>query len=127
MAFTGLSSNEHFTKSEIQEDVSRMLVMLAPKERSILDFLGEPANFAANIKHEWFDDYHFPNKIVNSSAINSATANTAFAINGLGLALTVGTLLENTSAAPELMQVVSIVGADSIVVSWEINNRIGLS
>ncbi len=117
MAFTGLSSNEHFTKNEIQEDVSRMLVALAPKERTILDFLGEPATFAAQIKHEWFDDYQFPNKIVNSSAINSATANTAIAINGLGLALTVGTLLENESAAPELMQVVSIVGADSIVVS----------
>jgi hypothetical protein len=33
-------------------------------------------------------------------AINSDTANTAFRVNGLGLALTVGTILENESAHP---------------------------
>jgi hypothetical protein len=116
MAFTGLSSNEHFDKSEIQEDVSRLMRALAPKETSLLDWLGEPDVFAAQIKHEWFDDYLLPNKIVNSTAINSATAATPFQVNGLGEALTVGTLLENETSA-ELMQVTSIVGANSIVVS----------
>jgi hypothetical protein len=83
----------------------------------LIDFLGEPDIFATQIKHEWFDDYLLPNKIINSTAVNSATAATAFQVNGLGQALTVGALLENESAAPELMQVVSIVGENSIVVS----------
>jgi hypothetical protein len=117
MAFSGLASNELFTASLLQEDVSRLVRMLAPKETAILDFLGDSDIFATNIKHEWIDDYNLPNYIINAGAVNSATANTAFQINGLGNALTVGTLLENESAAPEVMQVVSIVGADSIVVS----------
>lgn len=117
MAFTGLASNELFTASLLQEDVSRLVRMLAPKETAFLDFLGDSDVFATQIKHEWVDDHNLPNYIINTGAINSATANTAFQINGLGNALTVGTLLENESAAPELMQVVSIVGADSIVVS----------
>ena len=117
MAFSGLSTNIHFTASVIQEDVSAILRELAPKETSLLDWLGDSDVFAMQTKHEWFDDHLFPNVIVNAGAINSATANTAFQVNGLGLALTVGTLLENESAAPEVMQVVSIVGADSIVVS----------
>ena len=115
--FTGLSTNEHFTASLLQEDVSRLVRMLAPKEAAFLDFLGDSDVFATNIKHEWIDDHNLPNYIINTGAVNSATANTAFQINGLGNALSVGTLLENESAAPELMQVVSIVGADSIVVS----------
>lgn len=117
MPFTGLSSNEHFTKSELQEDVSRLMRALAPKETMLIDFLGDPDTFATQIKHEWFDDYLLPNKIVNSTAVNSATAATALQVNGLGQALTVGALLENESAAPELMQVISIVGENSIVVS----------
>jgi hypothetical protein len=57
-----------------------------------------------------------PNYITNSTAINSATAATAFQINGLGEALTVGTILENETQT-EVMQVSSIVGANSIVVT----------
>ncbi len=117
MAFTGLASNELFTASLLQEDVSRLVRMLSPKETAILDFLGDSDVFATNIKHEWVDDHMLPNYVINAGAVNSATAVTAFQINGHGNALSVGTLLENESAAPELMQVVSIVGADSIVVS----------
>lgn len=118
MAFSGLSTNEHFTASEIQEDVSRLMRALAPKETTLLDWLGDSDGFAQNIKHEWFDDYLLPNKIVNSTALNSATANTAFQVNGLGEALMVGALLENESAAPEVMQVASIfAGGNTIVVS----------
>jgi hypothetical protein len=62
-------------------------------------------------------DYLRPRYIINSGAISSDTATTAFRVNGLGEAMTIGTLIENESAAPEVMQVVSIVGANSIVVS----------
>jgi hypothetical protein len=117
MAFSGLSTNELFTASLHQEDVSRLIRMLAPKETPVLDFLGDADIFATNIKHEWTDDFNLPNYVINAGAINSATAVTAFQINGHGNALSVGTVLENESAAPEVMQVVSIVGANSIVVS----------
>lgn len=117
MAFSGKSTNEAFAVSQVQEDVAAMVAALSPKESPLLDFLGDSDRFAISTKHEYWQDYMLPNYIINSGAINSATAVTAFQTNGLGLALTEGTILENESAAPELMQVVSIVGANSIVVS----------
>ena len=94
-----------------------MVAALSPKETPLLDFLGDADVFATGTKHEYWQDFMLPNYIINSGVVNSATAATAFQTNGLGLALTEGTILENESAAPELMQVVSIVGANSIVVS----------
>ena len=117
MAFSGKSSNEAFAVSQVAEDVAAMVAALSPKETPLLDFLGDADVFAKSTKHEYWQDYMLPNYIINSGAIASATTNTAFQTNGLGLALTEGTILENESAAPELMQVVSIVGANSIVVS----------
>jgi hypothetical protein len=117
MAFSGKSTNEAFAVSQVQEDVAAMVAALSPKETPLLDFLGDADAFATSTKHEYWQDHMLPNYIINSGAINSATAVTAFQTNGLGLALTEGTLLENESAAPEVMQVVSIVGANSIVVS----------
>lgn len=119
MAFSGLSSNPLFTATLLQEDISRLVLALSPKETPFLDFLGDADIFASNIKHEFIEDFMLPNVITTSTAINSAAAATpiAIAVNGLGLALTVGTLLENESAAPETYQVTSIVGADSIVMS----------
>jgi len=121
MAFTGLSSNELFTANLVQRSVSDLVRALAPKETPVLDWLGEATKMATSIKYEWVQDHMLPNYIVASTAVNSATANTAFQVNGLGLALNVGQLIENESAAPELMQVVSIVGANSIVVSRNYN------
>jgi hypothetical protein len=117
MAFSGKTTNEAFAVSQVQEDVAAMVAALSPKETPFLDFLGDSDRLAISTKHEYWQDYMLPNYIINSGAINSATAVTAFQTNGLSLALTEGTLLENESAAPELMQVVSIVGANSIVVS----------
>lgn len=119
MAFTGLSTNEAFTASLIQRDVSALIRTLAPKETPLLDWLGDSNIFASNIKHEYIEDLQLPNYIIASTAINSAAAATpvAFQINGLGLALSVGQILENESAAPEVMQITSIVGANSIVAS----------
>ena len=117
MPFTGLSSNERFTASQIQEDVARFVAALSPKETEFLDFLGDSNVFATSTKHEYTLDFMLPNKIIASTAVNSATALTGLQVNGLGNALTVGTLLENESAAPETVQVASIVGDNSIVVS----------
>jgi hypothetical protein len=121
MAFTGLASNERFTASQVREDISRIIATLSPKETPFLDWLGDGDVFATSTKHEFFEDHMLPNYIIASSAINSATAATGITVNGLGLALTVGTLLENetdtTNSTREVMQVTSVVGANSILVS----------
>lgn len=117
MAFTGLSTNKLFTPSLVGEDISAIMATLTPVEAPLLDWLGDAANFAISTKHEYIQDYLRPNYIIASTAVASATANTALQLNGLGEALTVGTILENESAAPEVVQVVSIVGVNSIVVS----------
>jgi hypothetical protein len=116
MAFSGLASNERFTASAVREDISRIIATLSPKEAPVLDWLGDADVFATSTKHEFFEDHMLPNYIIASSAINSATAATGITVNGLGNALTVGTILEN-EASPELMQVTSVVGANSVLVS----------
>lgn len=116
MPFTGLSSNERFTASQVQEDVAAAVAALSPKETAILDFLGDSDVFATSTKHEYWQDYLPPNKIIASTAVNSATAATPFQINGFGNVLTVGTLLENETSA-EVMQVASIIGPNSIAVT----------
>lgn len=116
MPFTGISTNDHFTVNQVQEDVSRLIATLSPKETEFLDFLGDGDVFAQSTRHEWMQDYMLPNVIVNSTAVASATATTAFQINGLGLALTVGTLLELSNEG-ELMQVNSILGPNTISVA----------
>lgn len=121
MAFSGLSSNDRFTASQVREDISRIIATLSPKEVPFLDFLGDADVFAMSTKHEFFEDKMLPNYIVASTAIASATAATGIQLNGQGQALTVGTLIENetdtTNATRELMQVTSVVGANSALVS----------
>lgn len=117
MAFSGLSTNRLFTPNLIGEDISKIIATLAPVEAPVLDWLGDGGAFAMQTKHEYIMDYLRPHYIIASTAIASATAATLFQVNGLGQALTVGTLLENESANPEVMQVTSIVGANTIAVA----------
>lgn len=117
MAFSGLSTNRLFTPNAIGEDVSRAIATLAPVEAPLLDWLGDSNVVAMSTKHEYFMDYLRPHYIVASTAVASATAATAFQVNGLGESLVVGTLLENESAAPEIVQVASIIGPNSIAVT----------
>jgi hypothetical protein len=117
MPFTGNTTNDFLTANLAAEDISAIIATLMPKEVPFLDFLGSSGVRATNTKHEYIQDFMLPNYVVASTAINSATAATAFQINGLGEALTVGTLLENESAAGEVLQITSIVGPNSIVVT----------
>lgn len=124
MPFSGLSTNRMFTPNLIGEDVSEIIRTLAPYEAPFLDWIGDPDGFATSTKHEFIEDFLRPRYIVASTAINSAVAVTAFQVSaigggtGIGEALTVGTILENESASPELMQVVSIVaGGNTIAVA----------
>jgi hypothetical protein len=116
MAFSGKSTNEAFAVSQVAEDVAAMVAALSPKEVPLLDFLGDADVFATSTKHEYWQDYMLPNYIISSGVINSATAATGIQINGQGLALTEGTILENETSA-ELMQVTSVVGANSVLVN----------
>lgn len=116
MPFSGKSTNEAFTANQVQDSVSRIIATLSPKEVPLLDWLGDADSFATSTKHEWFQDYMLPNYITASTAVDSATAATGIRINGLGLALTEGTILENETSA-ELMQITSVVGANSVLVS----------
>ena len=111
-------TNTMFTANLLGEDVSALVGRLIPKEAPFVDFLtgGRGYVTARNIKHEFISDNMLPNYIVASAAINSATAATGILVNGLGNALSVGTLLENETSA-ELMQVSSIAGPTSILVN----------
>lgn len=119
MAFSGLSTNALFTANLEGEDISPLLYALSPYESPFLDWLGDSDGFVAQSpKHEFIEDFLRPRYIINSTAINSATAATGIQVNGLGESLTVGTILENESSTPELMQVTSIAaGGNSILVS----------
>ncbi len=118
MAFSGMSTNKYFTPNLVGEDISEVIRTLAPYEAPVLDWLGDPDGFATSTKHEFIEDFLRPRTIINSTAINSATAATGFQVNGLAEALTVGTILEITGPAPERVQVSSIVsGGNSVLVT----------
>lgn len=118
MPFTGVASNELLSISGVQESVAAALIELHPKELTLLSWLDMGDDPAISTKHEWWDDYALPNAIITSTAIAStAGTDISIAINGKGLALTIGTVLHNRSANPEYYQVKSIVGADSITLS----------
>jgi hypothetical protein len=118
MAFSGLSTNKLFTPNLVGEDISELIATLTPYEAPFLDWLGDASGFAYSTKHEFVEDFLRPRYVIASTVINSATANTGITVGaGLGEALTVGTILENESAAPELLQVVSIAGPNSVLLS----------
>lgn len=118
MAFSGISTSKYFTPNLIGEDVSEIIRTLTPYEAPFLDWIGDATDFAINTKHEFIEDFLRPRTIINSTAINSATAATGIQVNGLAEALTVGTILEITGIAPEFLQVSSIVaGGNSIQVT----------
>lgn len=118
MAFSGLSTNKLFTANLVGEDVSEIIRTLAPYEAPFLDWLGDPDGFATSTKHEFIEDYMRPRTIINSTAVSSATANTGIQVNGLGDALTIGTILEIGGVAPEKVQIASIVsGGNSVLVT----------
>jgi hypothetical protein len=126
MAFSGLASNELNTASLIQRSIADLARSLSNKETPLLAWIGDADDPATHIKHEFIEDFMLPNTIVTSTAISSAAVATPIALQvspaGIGLALTVGQLLRNESAAPEVYQVTSIVsGGNSIVVSRDYN------
>jgi hypothetical protein len=116
MPFTGNYTYDFITANLAAEDISAIIRTLMPKETPFLDWLGDSGVRATATQHEFIEDFLLPNYITASVAVNSATAATGIQINGLGKSLSVGTLIENETSA-EVMQVTSIPGANSILVS----------
>lgn len=118
MPFTGLSTHKMFTAGPLNaEDVSSDISLLAFDETPLLDWIGDADTFATNTIHEYLEEELRPNYITTSTVINSATAATGIQLADFGDLLTVGTVLENEGATPELMQVTSVVGQNSVLVS----------
>jgi hypothetical protein len=110
----------------IGEDVSEIMLLLAARETPFLDLLEDADQPASNVYHQWREEYLGPDKITNSTAINSATANSGYQINGFGNQLQVGMLLEVEAGSPqsnEIQQIVSIAGPNSILCSRNFGGR----
>jgi len=105
MAFTGRAT--HDQTSEIGEDVSPIIGMISPFETPLLDRLGDAAQPAENVLHEWLEDALSPGTLTASSVITSATAAETLALDGSKLQ--VGDVVRYTGAASldneELMRV----------------------
>jgi hypothetical protein len=120
VAFTGYSTHAAFTAGPLNaEDVSSTIALLAPDETPLLDWLGDSDVFATNTVHEFLEEELRPNYLTNSTAIASATAATGIQLADFGDLLTVGTVidLEVAGSTSERMQVTSVVGANSVLVS----------
>lgn len=112
MAFTGLSTHDHFIAGPLNgEDVSDLIAMLAEDETPTLDFFGTADTFARNTVHEYLEERLRPNVLVTSSAINSASAGAT--VLDHGDLMTVGTVLEYQTTGAQV-QITTIAGATSI-------------
>lgn len=120
------NKNSYDTFGFIGEDISRLLINISPTETPLLDILNPPPAPATNVAHQWRESFLGPDVVVNSVAINSATAATGIQVNGLGNQLQVGMLLEVDAGAPatnEIVQISSVVGANSILVNRNFASR----
>jgi hypothetical protein len=112
--------------SIIGEDISETMLLLAARETPFLDLLEDPEEPVTNVYHQWREEYLGPDRIVNSTALSSATANTGIQINGFGNQLQVGMLLEVEAGSPqtnEVAQIVSIPGPNSVLLSRNFGSR----
>lgn len=124
MAFTGVATYDD--AAVLDADVSELLLLLSPRETPLLSRLPAAMRPAINIKHDWIEQALGPDRIIASTAINSATAATGVTIGfadgtsgGPGNLLQVGMLLEveSTSGDSEIVQISSIAGANSILLT----------
>lgn len=124
MPFTGVAAYDDF--AVLDADISELLLLLSPRETPLLSRLPTPARPATNVKHDWIEQRLGPDRIIASTAINSATAATGVTVGfadgtsgGPGNLLQVGMLveIEATSGDSEIAQISSIAGANSILLT----------
>lgn len=126
MPFTGLAAYDDFAVND--PDISEIIMLVSPRETPLLDALGIALTPATNVKHDWIEHSLGPDRIICSTAVNSATAATGIQVaypdgaagdQGPGGVLSVGMLLELEVASgnQEVVQISSIAGANSILVN----------
>ncbi len=119
MPWTGKATYDNFAL--IGEDVSPLVHNYSPFDTPFLDLLPPALQAGASIDHWWVEEALGPDTLINSTAVNSATAATGIQINGFGNQLQVGMVLEMQSDAAgvdnELLQITSVPGPNSILVS----------
>ena len=123
MAFSGRATYSNDTL--IGEDVSDLVSTISPFETPLLDFLGDATQPATNVLHEWVEDSLGPGTIATSTAIastdGSADINIRLEAASDGNALQTGDILRmvggNVIANEELLQVVTVYGANSLTLS----------
>jgi hypothetical protein len=120
MPFSGKATTDNFAM--IGEDVSDILLNLSPTETPFLDLLPAPDVAGTNILHQWSEEALGPDRIIASTAVNSATADTGVQVNGFGLQMVVGQLLELENQG-EVVQVKSIPGANSLLLTRNFGSR----
>lgn len=115
MAFTGRTIYNQGVFRGVAEDVSDMIAMISPYETPLLDALGDAANPASNVLHEWLEDELNPNTVVASTVVASTTAVSSVTVSYKGgpaaQYLQVGSVLK-VNATGEYVQVTAIVGND---------------
>jgi len=133
MAFTGKPTYVAFSV-EVQRDVSPVVAAIAPLATPWLDFIGDsagPANVAVgSTEHRWLEDEWTPQFTMTvSTAINSATADTGFQVDGWGGNVQPGDILTlgTIETTQEHMVVLSSAGAESILVSRQFAGTTGYS
>jgi hypothetical protein len=106
MAFSGKATYDN--SAQIGEDVSDIMLLISPNETPFLDVLPPPLTPAHNIYHQWGEEKLGPDRLVVSTAVNSATAATGVTINGFGNQLQRGMLveLEADSGVQEVARIV---------------------
>lgn len=95
MVFTGKATYDTSVFDDIAEDVSDIIGMISPAETPLLDRLGDPAQAAQNVYHEWLEDALSPNTIVSSSLASSAATVLGVHVGGanIGTYLQVGAVV----------------------------------
>lgn len=104
----------------IGEDVSGLITLIGPSETPFLSLLSDPGAPGTSYYHQWTEELLGPDTLICSTAVNSATAATGITINGLGLQLQAGMLVQLESGTPglnEVAQITSVPGANSILIA----------
>lgn len=116
MPFNGKATYDNFP--QIGEDISDILLLISARETPFLDLLPPPEQAATSIYHGWSEELLGPDRLTTSTAVNSVAAGTGtlIGINGFGGQVQVGMVmeLEAPTGAAELVQINSIVGANTV-------------
>jgi hypothetical protein len=71
----------------VAEDVNEMISMISPSETPLLDRIGDGAQPAQSVLHEWLEDALNPSTIIATTALAATNSNTALLVDASGRAM----------------------------------------